>query len=155
VMGPFEFHALKVESSTEITGPTTKSENGTAGSLNIIGPSTAENIICKKFEVVGPVEETKLTVSGETDIAGSLKAEESTFEDLTLLTNESSLKDVKVKNISIKKNDKDKEKKQILRLQGSTFIKGNIIFESGKGIVELGPDVKIQGTIKGATVEEN
>jgi hypothetical protein len=115
----------------------------------------AKNIVCSKLEVTGPVDVTDLQVSGDTTIIGPLKAGKSTFQNLTVTADKIVLEDVKIKDILVKKNQEEKqEKKQVLELKGETIVGGNIIFESGKGVVEQGSEVKIQGEIKGATVEK-
>ena len=151
VMGPFEFSNVMVEKNTTIEGPVLNSENGKFDSLNIKGPFTAKNIICKTFKVIGPVDVTHLKVEGDTSIMGSLKANQSQFENMSISADEIFLKDVDVKDIFIKKN---MDKKQVLQLKGKTLVKGNIAFESGQGIVELDSAAKVQGEIKGARVEK-
>lgn len=171
VMGPLHFNNLKVEKNTEIFGPVANSDHGVFDSLFITGPFMAKNIACSKLEVTGPVDVTDLQVSGDATIigplkagkstfqnltlTGPLKAEKSTFQDLTITADKIVLEDVKTKDILVKKNQEERqEKKQVLHLNGKTIVEGNIIFESGKGIVEQGSEVKIQGEIKGATVEK-
>jgi hypothetical protein len=153
VIGPFEFYDLKVTKETNITGPTVESEKGTFRFLKIIGTFTAKNITCTKLEIIGPVDVTDLKVSEETDIVGPLKATQSTFQKLSVMADKISLDDVAVDDITIQKN-KNHQKAQVLQLKGKTIVKGNITFESGEGIVEQDQDVKIQGEIKGAIVQQ-
>ncbi len=47
-----------------------------------------------------------------------------------------------------------KNKQQVLHLLGKTTVKGNVIFESGEGVIEQGPGAKIEGKITGATVHK-
>lgn len=151
VMGPLQFNHLEVEKDIVILGPVTNSEHGVFGSLEITGPFNAKNIVCSKLDATGPVDVTDLTVSGEATMTGPLKARKSTFQNLTIWADEISLEDVKTNDILVKKDEK---KKQVLHLKGKTVVTGNITFESRNGMVEQGPDVKIQGAIKGATVEK-
>ena len=151
VVGPFQFEHLEVEKDAVIEGPVANSDHGTFGSLFITGPFTAQNIVCSKFDATGPVDVTNLSVSGEAKITGPLKASKSTFQNLTIWADKISLEDVKTKYILVKENQ---GKKQVLHLKGKTVVTGNITFESGKGTVEQGSEVKIHGTIKGATVEK-
>ena len=92
-----------------------------------------------------------LQVSGAAIIIGPLTAEKSTFQNLIITADKIILEDSKIKDIVVKKNE---DKKQVLDLKGKTIVAGNITFESGKGVVKQGPEVKIQGEIKGATVEK-
>jgi len=140
----------KVLKDADFMGPT-QLKNVTAESLSVMGPLTGKNIICKTLDVMGPVEVTHLKVEGDASIMGPLTAKQSYFESLSIWGDETLLEDVEVKNISIKK---DKDKSQVLRLKGTSIVKGNITFESGQGIIEQGPDIKIQGEIKGAIVEK-
>ncbi|MBX9786976.1 MAG: hypothetical protein K2Y08_06530 [Alphaproteobacteria bacterium] len=151
VMGPLRFNHLKVEKAAEIFGPVANSEFGAFDSLIITGPFVAKNVTCSKLEATGPVDVTALQVSGATTIIGPLKAKKSAFQNLTITSDKVILEDSKTKDIVMKKN---KDKKQVIDLKGKTIVEGNIIFESGKGVVEQGSDVKIQGEVKGATVEK-
>lgn len=151
VMGPLHFNHLKVEKAAEIFGPVSNSEFGTFGSLFITGPFVAKNVTCSKLEVTGPVDVTDIQVSGATTIIGPLRAVKSTFENITITSDQVTLEDSKTKDIIVEKNE---DKKQVLNLKGKTIVEGNITFESGKGIVKQGLEVKIQGEIKGATVEK-
>jgi hypothetical protein len=151
VMGPFQFNHLEVEKDTVIEGPVANSEHGVFDSLEITGPLVAKNVACSKLDATGPVDVTELSVSGEATITGPLKASKSTFQNLTIWADEISLEDIKIKDILVKNN---KGKKQVLHLKGKTVVTGNIIFESGKGTVEQGSEVNVQGEIKGATVEK-
>jgi len=150
VMGPIHFDHLKVEKNTEVVGAVTESEHGTFGSLIITGPFTAKNITCSKLEVIGPVDVSDLQVSGDTTIIGPLKAGKSTFQNLTVTSDKIILEDSKVTDIVVKKNE---DKKQVLDLRGTTIVEGNIIFESGEGVVEQDSEVNIQGEIEGANVQ--
>ena len=151
VVGPFQFNHLKVDKELVIVGPVIESERGVFGSLDITGPFEAKNIACSKFDVTGPVDVSDLRVSGEATITGPLKARKSTFQKLTIWADKIFLEDVKTKDIFVKKILREK---QVLYLKGKTVVAGNITFESGKGIVEQGPEAKIQGAIKGAVVKK-
>lgn len=151
VMGPLHFNHLKVEKAAEIIGPVANSEFGAFDSLTITGPFVAKNVTCSKLEVTGPVDVTDLKVSGATTIIGPLKAGKSIFQNLTITSDKVILEDSKTKDIVVEKNE---DKKQVLHLKGKTIVEGNITFESGKGTVKQGSEVKIQGEIKGATVEK-
>ncbi len=151
VTGPFQFNNLKVAKDLVVVGPVIESEHGIFGSLDITGPFEAKNITCSKFNITGPVDVTNLQVSGETTITGPLKARKGTFQKLTIGADTIFLEDVKTKDIFVKKI---LQEKQVLYLKGKTVVEGTITFESGKGTVEQGPGVKIQGVVKGALVEK-
>lgn len=151
VMGPLHFNHLKVEKATEIVGPISNSEFGAFDSLTITGPFVAKNVTCSKLEVTGPVDVTDLQISGATTIIGPLRAVKSTFQNITITSDQVTLEDSKTKDIVVEKNE---DKKQVLHLKGKTIVEGNITFESGKGTIKQGAEVKIQGEIKGATVEK-
>ncbi len=184
VQGPLEFHGLTVENDTKVMGPVSGSDKGTFGSLKVAGPFEGKNITSTKFEVKGPVEVTELTVNGKADIAGPLMAQQSHFQDLKVKgpvevdnitvkgeTNiigpldakkshfqnleikgdDVSLDDVDVKDIVIKGRTSNE---QVLQLKGKTIVSGTITFDSGRGVVEQGKEVKIQGEVKGGTVNK-
>jgi len=160
VLGPLSFKNLKVKNEANILGVISKSTEGTFKSLNITGPFEASDVISKYLNVVGPVAVSNLTVEKEAHIVGPLKAKKSHFHDLTITAHEIALTDTEVEgNIVVKKSGHwlrlpKGEKKQVLRLKGKTTVKGTITFESEKGVIEQGPDVKIKGKVTGATVEK-
>ena len=153
VMGPLEFHDLRVTGDAEIKGPVTNSESGTFGLLKITGPFIANDVACEQLDVEGPVNVSGLRVSDETNIVGPLEVRQSQFQGLNILADEISLEDVDVNDINVDWV-KAKHERQVLRLKGNTIVMGNIVFKSGKGIIKQGPNVKIRGEITGATVEK-
>ncbi len=149
VTGPFEFHNLTVTNDATIQGPIANSEEGNFGRLEVTGPLMATNIHCKVLAVIGPAHVSKIQVRDNTSILGPLVAKESTFQDLSGLGDRIVLENVEVRNIFIQKNSK-KDEPQILDLLDKTLVKGNISFESGKGIVNRAPFARVTGKIRGA-----
>lgn len=180
VLGGLIFHNLTVDNDANVAGSVTKSKNGTFHNLSVLGkfeatdvtcknlavagPVTAKNITCKQLEVAGPVTVTGLTVTGETSIAGPLtlkapkdpKMSQNKLQNLTVSAEKIALDTTDVQgDIQVKqaRGWLGRDKKQVLQLKGKTTVKGNITFESGKGEIEQGPDVKVKGKITGATVK--
>jgi hypothetical protein len=170
VLGSLEFHNLTVEQDADVAGPITKSENGTFANLSVLGTFEASDIICKNLDIAGAVTATGLTVTGETSIVGSLNLKApkdsskfpNNLHSLDISAETISLEDTNIeRDIVVHTSLKNKafkwlgkEKKQVLHLLGKTNVKGNITFESGVGIIEQGPDAKIEGKVIGATVEK-
>lgn len=180
VLGSLTFHNLTVDNDANVAGSVIKSKNGTFHNLSVIGkfeatnvtcknlevagPVTATNIICKTLEVAGPATLVGLTVDGPVSIVGSLslksskdpKTHQNKIKDLNITGEKISIENTDIEgNIEVHKarNWLGRAKKQVLQLKGKTIVKGTITFESGKGQVEQGPDVKIKGKITGATVK--
>ena len=165
VLGSVEFHNLTVEKETSIAGPITKSEKGRFGNLAVVGELDATDITTKKIDVAGAVTVTGLTVTGDANIAGTLtlkapkdpKIAKNKFQNLNIAAEEISLEDTGVEGKIVVKQPSTftgGDKKQVLRLLGNTTVKGDVTFESGKGIIEQGPDAIIEGKITGATIEK-
>lgn len=152
VIGPLEFHNLEVKGTASITGPISESQHGVFKTLEITGPFEATDVICDTFEAAGPMTVKNLTVKKEVMIGGPLKASQSHFPNLIIEADEIVLTDTNIEGDILIQQDKNKNKKQILRLLGKTNVKGSISFESGSGIIERDSNVKVQGVIKGATV---
>ncbi len=165
VLGTLEFHNLTVEKDTSIAGPIAKSEKGKFGSLAVVGEIDGTDVTCSKLDGAGAVTVTGLTVTGETNIAGALtlkgskdpKVAKNKLQNLNIAAEEISLEDTDVEGKIVVAQPSVSiggAKKQILRLLGKTTVKGPITFESGKGTIEQGPDVKIEGKVTGATIEK-
>ncbi len=149
VAGPTQFKNLEVSGNADFTGPVTDSENGRFGQLQVTGPLEATQIQTGKLIVTGPLKVKLLNVQGDTEVIGPLDAQQSHFNNLTINSEKINLDKVVVDgNILVKNN----EKQQTLYLKNSS-VRGNINFESGKGIVIV-KNSEIKGQIKGATVEK-
>lgn len=170
VLGRLEFHNLTVEQDADIAGPITKSDKGTFADLSVLGTFEASNITCKNLDVAGTVNVAGLTVNGAASVVGSLTLKTpkdphkfpNKLQNLDISAEDISLKDTAIEgDIIVHTSLKNKafkwlgkEKKQVLHLLGKTTLKGNVTFESGEGIIEQGPEVKIDGKITGATVKK-
>lgn len=153
ITGPFAAKNIAC-SKLEVTGPVNVTDFQVSGEATIIGSLKVGKSTFQNLTVTGPSKVEKSTFQNLT-ITGPLKAEKSTIQNLTITADKIVLEDVKIKDIIVKKNQEEKqEKKQVLDLKGETIVEGNITFESGKGVVEQGSEVKIQGKIKGATLEK-
>lgn len=180
VMGNLIFHNLTVSKDTNVAGTVTKSKQGTFDELSVAGKFEATDVTCKNLEVAGPVKATNLTckkvevagsavitglhVDGHVSIAGPLtlkspkgpKAAQNKIKDLNITAEKVSIENTHIEgNIHVYKtrNWLGRAKMQTLQLKGKTTVSGNITFESGKGGIEQGPDVKVKGKITGATVK--
>lgn len=153
VVGPFSFQNLKIQKKAEIVGETINSQNGEFEVINVTGPFFATDVKCDEFNVVGFVQVSRLYVLKYARIVGYLSAYESSFNDMEITSNEIRLEDTELNNLIVKKNEYDKQKKEVVYLKGHTVVRGDIIFESGKGIVKQDPASKVNGRIIGAILE--
>jgi hypothetical protein len=149
IVGPVDLEKSTAE-ALSITGPFTAKDT-TFTTLSCIGPVKLEQVICETIDVVGPTELKNCKIKGDTSIIGTLDANNSEFEKITITTSHMHLENSKTQNIVIKKNSNANEKQKLV-LSGSTIIDGNIVFESGQGIIEKSSTVKINGSITGCSV---
>lgn len=145
--GPTSLEGSSFE-NLAVTGPA-HLKNIKAHFINITGPLHVEEVSCGTLQVIGPIQASHLQV-GQAILVGPTKASISKFGNLTITADEIFLEDSSVGNITIKK---DQDKVQKLYLRAKTFVKGDIVFESGKGQIIMHKDSLINGTIKGAQIE--
>lgn len=104
--------------------------------------------------VHGSLEGSKIKVFGKTEIYGAISASNSTFDDIEISSSEAEFKGTTTNNITFKKPRKV-ERIQKITLKNQSIVKGDIVFESGKGEVYMSGDSKVLGTIKGGTIVQS
>jgi len=146
VVGPVDVTNLIVSGDVDILGEA-RIRHAKVDALYITGAFNGEAVEVEKLKIQGPVDVKNLTVRGHTEITGPLVATLSSFEDLSLYSNEVRLNDVQATDIVFKLIQ---EGSQTIYLSGKTIIKGDIEFKSKKGVIVVqGQDVQIKGDIKG------
>ncbi|TAK75385.1 MAG: hypothetical protein EPO11_05565 [Gammaproteobacteria bacterium] len=150
VNGPLKFKDLEVTNETGIVGPVKDSEKGKLNDVKVMGPFEAKDVICHNLSVVGPATVTSLLAKGNTEIMGPLKADKSHFQKLTVTADETELKNSEVGDILIKTTS---NKEQTLYLD-KTIVKGNITFESGRGVIIEKGKAEIKGKVTGGTIKK-
>lgn len=170
ITGPLKFESLRVSGDTKITGPIEKSSNGQFENLTITGPSRMNNVSCTNLSATGPATLTNTDVRGNATLVGSLTTTTCTFKTITITADNINFNDTKTGTVLVKKNNpgsgffswffelfgynSPQEYSETMTLFGTTTIKGNLTFESGKGHLIIMPDAQVTGTIKGAMVEK-
>lgn len=147
VNGPLQFSHLSVEEDGEIHGPVNNSEKGYFANLKIVGPFNAIDIVCDNLFGEGVFDVTDLIVKNQMQVTGPIKLKHAEIKTLEANSHEIILMESKVQDILV--NDDNKKKEQKLTLD-KTVVSGNVIFKSGKGIIEMDSDSVIHGTITGA-----
>lgn len=133
VTGPLNFQKLQVKKMGEVIGPV-KGKQGDFLRLDIVGPVK--------------IEETHI---GALFMTGSLFAKKSTIENLDITSEKIVLKDTTIGNIIVRQSSKNKNKLQRIHLRQGSIVKGDVIFESGNGYIDIKNSSKIYGKVKGLT----
>lgn len=150
IKGPLQFHSLAVAGKAEVIGDI-NGDNGKFGQLNVTGSMNVDHVICEELSVKGPVTAVYLDVKNHADIDGELNAHHSKFKSLAVKADKIILDEVILDSLVVRKGQKN----QILVLQGPTIVNGDIVFESGDGVVQVGSlEVRIKGTVKGAFIKK-
>lgn len=150
VTGPLHFHNLAVSGDAEVVGPVT-GDRGQFGQLKVTGDIDVDHFICQDLKAIGSVKGTNMLINGLADITGRFEASRSKLKNLSIEGNEVILNEVVAGNITIRKT----QKSQALILKGMTIINGDIVFESGSGIIEvLNPLIQLNGKLTGGTIKE-
>ncbi len=118
---------------------TTESFISAQGTLELKG------IKLDNLEVNGAAKLTDVVISKETEVNGSLRANDCTFDDISIATDILELKHCSVSKIIMRPSSGTLIQKVILR-QGSS-VKGNIEFTTGTGEVYFYDSSIIEGNI--------
>lgn len=149
VDGPLKFSRLDVAKEATIHGPFT-GDHGKFNRLEVDGNADVSQVIAKTLLIKGPLKAESIKVSDSTEAFGPFEVHKGEFQNVKVSGEAITLDDVSAENLTIGKSDNG----AVLTLKGKTVIRGDILFESGNGIVKkIGDEVKVQGTIKGAKVE--
>ena len=150
VNGPLQFSNLLVEEDAEVHGPVENSKNGVFVNLKIVGPFSAEKIVCDNLSVMGAIDVSELVVKKTMQVTGGINIKHGDIKDLEVNSSHISLVDSKLSNLTVN-GRKGKEQTLIL---DKTVISGDVIFKSGKGIIEMSKDSVVKGKIAGATLKK-
>lgn len=150
VNGPAHLHLIKAQ-NLKINGTLQFSRLEVAKEAVIHGPVTGDHGKFGSLEVNGPVDASYLIVHGPTKIQGPLHLQFGELNELHVAAEEITLDSVKAAKVVIGKSGAS----QILILQGGTDIKGEIIFESGNGIlIKKDAASKFGGPLQGGTIQQ-
>ncbi len=151
VHGPLKFSRLRVENAVDVTGPV-NGYKGEFGSLKVLGPVDVNYVRTGSLQVSGPVTATHIEVSKQAEVFGPLTVTDGRFENIIVTADTITLENVTAKDITIKPT---KEPEQVLILKGDTNISGNILFESGRGVIQHDDKVIIHGTVSGTKTDKS
>lgn len=146
VTGLLEFNHLNISGDATLTGAV-KGSKGKFNTLTVTGSLDVDHVICKELIVTGNVKATFLDVAKQSTVNGDLEVKESKLGALSVAGDKILLDGVLLDSLTVRKGISDQ---QTVTLQGATIVNGDILFESGKGILNVqGSEVKINGTTKG------
>lgn len=150
IKGTLQFHRLSVAGKADIKGSIT-GDYGQFGLLNVLGSLEVDHVICDDLIVKGAINAQYLDVKNQANIEGLLNVQHGKFKNITVKADKITLDEVIVDTIIVSKNQSN----QVLVLKGKTVINGDIIFESGTGLVQAeGSDVLIKGSVTGAKLSK-
>lgn len=149
VHGALAFDNLTAPKKLEVFGPT-EGKNSNVGDITVAGPLQLDHCKVKSLNIAGPFRAKHLTVENTSSFIGPFEVLDSHFQDLSVTADKAAFANTQVKNIVMKKNNDPKE--QIISLSGTTVVSGDITFEAGKGQVMLDKTAKLQGKVKGGTL---
>jgi hypothetical protein len=150
VRGPLNFSEIVATQFADIKGPV-KGDHGKFGKLQVMGTLEGDYILSDELHVKGPVNVSYLLVNKDAEIMGPLNVQKGKFHNLIITADKINLEDVYADRIEVKQGT---EQSQILTLKGSTIINGDIIFESGNGVIVKSSTAQILGSVKGAKVDQ-
>lgn len=155
VTGTLSFNKVAVDGNVTVIGPIKEdSTDLLCKDLDILGTITAKNIKCNNINIFGPANLENIETTADVKIVGTIELKKAKIQNLSLTTTEMELSDVTVRDITIEKIPLSGDN-QTLYLKGSTTVSGSITFKSGKGIVIIENNAKINGKINGATLKQN
>jgi hypothetical protein len=122
--------------------------------LKITGNLVAQKATLHEIDAEGDVKLTDSSVTGPTQVVGSLQAKNSDFQGTLAFTGQKALfTDCKLKGITMRRDAAFKAN-QVLELKGNTVISGPVVFEGGGGVVSLYPGSKIMGPVTGGVIKQ-
>jgi hypothetical protein len=167
IMGETHFEQVSVEGLAKVMGNTTI-EDSQVNMLQVYGALTIQDCVVQGLVLAyGHARILNATLKDTLKLSGYLTATNTIFQkDLQITSEKVVFDEVSAQDIYIHKLEPKKKKKlsgkgpvekqpriQKLTLKGKTHIQGSISFESGEGVVVLGPDAQVAGEVIGATIQ--
>lgn len=145
--GPLKLTHITVEHNLEVNGPLTGSKIQTAF-LKVNGPVKVLSLNVEKAVIRGAANLKDANVKNGFTIYGFLSAQGSAFKKpIHAFSSEIRLKDSQVQSIVLEKDNASSNESPRIHLLGTTHVFGDIEFKGKKGIVEAGPNAKVNGKI--------
>lgn len=160
---------IKVLEATLVNGRLEADDAIFLGDTTINGRLDAKEAKFKGLVVNGDAELKKVQISGPVNVNGKLELEECQLADslhvygylkakdaafakmVTVNSSKATFEDSVLNGLTVQKNDS--KEPQVIELK-KTKINGNIVFESGNGIVNMDSDSALSGEVKGGTVKK-
>ncbi|MBY0501962.1 MAG: hypothetical protein K2P93_08205 [Alphaproteobacteria bacterium] len=145
--GPLRLTHVTVENRLSVNGPLVGS-NIQAGFLEVNGPVNVSNLDVGKAVIRGFTKFKSAHVKKGLTIYGTLFAQGSTFKQpIHVFSSKIRFTDSQVHSIVFEKNENSSNEPPVIHLLGGTQVFGDIEFKGKQGIVDMGPDAKVDGKI--------
>jgi len=139
-----QFNQLKIQGDFVFSNLTV------AGETIITGNARGIDSFFSNLEIGGSAKITRTNITDQLNIVGDLFVRQSNVESLVSSGNVVILRDSKVKKIIFKES----KLPQRLMLKGLDVV-GDIIFESGNGLIEISNGAVVTGQVLGAVIVNN
>lgn len=151
--GPLKLTHVNVEHNLEVNGPLIGSKIQ-AAFLEVNGPVKVLSLNVGKAVIRGVANLKEAHVKNGLTIYGFLSAQGSTFKKpIHVFSSEIRLKDSQIQAIVLEKDNSSSNESPKIHLLGATQVFGDIEFKGKKGIVEAGPNAKVDGKIINGTLQ--
>ena len=152
--GPLKLTHVTIAKNLLVNGPLTGSKIQ-ATSMEVSGPVKVMNLNVGKAVIRGIAILKEAHVKNDLTVYGPLLAQKSTFKGpLRLFTSEMRLKDCQAQSIIIEKDKTFFADSPKVHLVGETKVFGNIEFKGKKGIVEVGPEAKVEEKVINGVMQD-
>jgi hypothetical protein len=140
------FHNLKH------SGPLTLKNITIANKLQVNGTLKAKNCKLNHMEINGTCKFTACSVDGPLSVNGYMRAFFTLFKSIHLNSNKATFTQCLIDSITI--SPSSSQKVQHIYLEQATKVFGDIIFESGRGLVHLKKNSTLSGQLIGGCISE-
>ncbi len=153
VAGPLTMHGTTVDGSVTVNGKVYMFNSLVRGKTKIVGQLTATASRLGLLELNGHARLINTTIRRAARIDGNMYAEGTTFEKpLSIAAVRTELEKTKTRNIFIRRIDAstaEKPRRQLIRLEDHTTVRGNVQFRQQNGVVQIDSTSKVTGKIIG------
>jgi len=136
-------------SQLDVAGKVTLRGTTVLGNTHIAGILKATNATLKDLELAGKAKLVTSKVQGNARVSGYLLACNSNFTNKLIISSDHTrIENTIIPSIKISPGNRE----QVLYLANNSLIKGDITFESGRGMVLMDQTSQISGKVKGGYI---
>lgn len=148
VNGSLKFDHVKIDHSLTVSG-SAKGHYLEGDNFSVNGSLKGDYIKFNNATINGSVSGDHISISDKLKVFGRVKVSDSQFSSVEISSEKSIFKNSKIEQLSVLKDD---DVKQEIYLEEGTIVSGNIEFESGKGVVYLKDNSRVEGKVSGGKV---